>query len=295
MDYPLNWAHQQDRKAEALVNRRKFADAITCHHKALEFLQEAIKMTQVKQALVSLQLQMNNHCRQQRILKEKWKRCQIEQEKKKQEQAKILQERQNQEVVRSEISSKLEEKTTESVDGKKNTECSQSSSLVISAENFSVSSTSSSSDCAASRDEKSVVKDLEGQVSELQMQVLSLSQDLEDSNRENSRLRKALDNLRQFIRFKFGYELENEMFAANLIKSQSETDSESIFHNTDLNLPAENDKRIAYVQSDKDYKESDQAIKELDENTDGEEDIPLPPLETPHFTYESVVGQEETT
>lgn len=252
-------------------------------------------MTQVKQALVSLQLQMNNHCRQQRVLKEKWKRCQIEQEKKKQEQAKILQERQNQEVVRSEISSKLEEKTTESVDGKKNTECSQSSSLVISAENFSVSSTSSSSDCAASRDEKSVVKDLEGQVSELQMQVLSLSQDLEDSNRENSRLRKALDNLRQFIRFKFGYELENEMFAANLIKSQSETDSESIFHNTDLNLPAENDKRIAYVQSDKDYKESDQAIKELDENTDGEEDIPLPPLETPHFTYESVVGQEETT
>lgn len=171
--------------------------------------------------------------------------------------------------------------------GKKNTECSQSSSLVISAENFSVSSTSSSSDCTASRDEKSVLKDLEGQVSELQMQVLSLSQDLEDSNRENSRLRKALDNVRQFIRFKFGYELENEMFEVNLIKNQSDTDSEAIFYNTDLSLTPENDKRIAYVQSDKDYKESDQEIKELSEVRDGEEGIPLPSLETPHFTYES--------
>lgn len=264
-----------------------------------------------------MQLQINSHCRQQRVLREKWKQCQIEQERRKQEQVKILQERQNQEAVQSEISSKLEEKTSnESVDGKNNTECSQSSSLVISAENFSVSSTSSSSDCAASRDEKSVVKDLEGQVSELQMQVLSLSQDLEDSNRENSRLRKALDNVRQLIQSKFGYDLEDEMFAINLIKSQKETDSEAISHDTELNIPAENDKRIAYVQSDKDYEESDQEIKELEEIkelkeleeikelreikeleeiTDCEEDISLPPLETPQFTYESAVGHEETT
>ncbi|KAL9983933.1 hypothetical protein ACROYT_G006182 [Oculina patagonica] len=235
MDCPLNWAHQQDRKAEALVSHRKFADAIICHQKASEFIQEAMKMTQVKQALVSLQLQVNNHCRQQRIIKEKWKRCEIEQEKKKQqEQARVVQEKQNHEMVDADISPREDVKiNTELVDGKKGTECSQSSSLVISAENFSVSSTSSSSDCVGSKDEKSVIKDLEGQVSDLQMQVLSLSQNLEDCNRENSRLKKALDNVREFVKFKFGYEIEDEMLDFNLVKSQCASESEPFSGNVD--------------------------------------------------------------
>jgi len=35
MDSPINWAHQQERQAEALVSHRKFAEAIVCHRKAL--------------------------------------------------------------------------------------------------------------------------------------------------------------------------------------------------------------------------------------------------------------------
>lgn len=221
-----------------------------------------------------MQLQVNNHCRQQRILKEKWKRCEIEQEKRfKQEQARVLQERQNHEMVESDIPAKIEMKTsTELVDGKKETECSQSSSLVISAENFSVSSTSSSSDCAGSKDEKSTAKDLEGQVSDLQMQVLSLSQDLEDCNRENSRLKKALDNVREFVKFKFGCELEDEMLDFNLVKSQCATESESFSGNADLKISTEMDGQDQAVQDTTDC--------EIDK------DIPLPPLETPQFVYE---------
>ena len=191
----------------------------------------------------------------------------------------------------------MEEKTsTESVDGKTEMECLQSSSLVISAENFSVSSTSSSSDCVASRDEKSVnIKDLEGQVRDLQMQVLSLSQDLEDSNRENSRLRKALDNVREFVKFKFGYELEDEMFDFNLVKSQCATESEEISHNTDLQIAAENDQRISCIQED--LKEPEQAVKEVVETADCEtdEDISLPPLEKPQFNIHEDGNEHEGT
>ena len=160
-----------------------------------------------------MQLQFENHCRQQKIVKDKWKRCKIQQEKVMQERAQMfhLQERQNQEFNEKEPAANVTVNEKEDVeDNKRQTECSQSSSLVISAENFSVSSTSSSSDCNASKDKK-VIKELETQVNELQMQVLSLSQDLEDCNRENSRLKKALDTVHKFVRYKFGYELSGQV------------------------------------------------------------------------------------
>jgi len=210
MDSPINWAHQQERQAEALVSHRKFAEAIVCHRKALEFLQEAMKMTEVKEALISLQLQCNSHCRQERILKEKWKLWEIEQEKQIHEQQKMLQLRQNQEIAEKQNSLLNVDTGRDVVDNKRGIEHSQSSSLVISAENFSVSSTSSISDCGAvSKDEKTTAQELEGQVRDLQMQVLTLSQNLEDCNRENRRLQKALNDVCDFVKVNFGCELHN--------------------------------------------------------------------------------------
>ena len=244
-----------------------------------------------------MQLQVNNHCRQQRILKEKWKRCEIEQERRKQEQARVILERPNHEMVKSDIGvpAKVEMKnSTDLVDGKKVSESLQSSSLVISAENFSVSSTSSSSDCAGSKDEKSAVKDLEGQVSDLQMQVLSLSQDLEDCNRENSRLKKALENVREFVKLQFGYDIIDEMLDFNLVKSQCATQSELFPSNAHLIQESED----SDVYSKENLKGEDQACKDIGaETTDSEfdKDIPLPALETPQFTYEEEHNKKVTS
>jgi len=223
-------------------------------------------------------------------LKEKWKRCEIEQEKKKQEQARVIQESPNNEMVKSDIGLPAQvnpRNSTELVDGKKETECLQSSSLVISAENFSVSSTSSSSDCAGSKDEKSAVKDLEGQVSDLQMQVLSLSQDLEDCNRENSRLKKALDNVREFVKFKFGYEIEDEMLDFSLVKSQCVTQSDLFSSNASL-IQGSKDSDL-YGKEDLKGEDQEVTCKDIGAETtdsDFDKDIPLPALETPQFTYE---------
>lgn len=245
-----------------------------------------------------MQLQVNNHCRQQRILKEKWKRCEIEQEKRKQqEQARVTQEKQNHEMVEGDISPKVDVKiSTELVDGKKGTECSQSSSLVISAENFSVSSTSSCSDCASSKDEKSAIKDLEGQVSDLQMQVLSLSQDLEDCNRENQRLKKALDNVCKFVKFKFGYDIEEEMLDFKSVKSQSATESEPCF----VNAESINENKDLDVCDQEDLKGQDEAVQDIDlaaekSNSEIDKDIPLPPLETPQFIYDDKHSENATS
>ena len=226
---------------------------------------------------MSLQLQLNNHCRQQRILKEKWKNFAIEQkkEKQKQEQARLLQELQNRKKTKQELPLKASVKNSlDLVDGKKGTECSESSSLVISAENFSVSSTSSVSDCAASKDEKLSIQDLNGQVSDLQMQVLSLSQNLEDSNRENSRLKKALENVREFVRCKFGYELEGDLFdlkSPHISELQEFTSSDIKMVKSGIQASLHEDINVENVQD------------ETGSDSDIDEDIPLPPLEPPQF------------
>lgn len=226
---------------------------------------------------MSLQLQLNNHCRQQRILKEKWKNFAIEQkkEKQKQEQARLLQELQNRKKTKQELPLKASVKNSlDLVDGKKGTECSESSSLVISAENFSVSSTSSVSDCAASKDEKLSIQDLNGQVSDLQMQVLSLSQNLEDCNRENSRLKKALENVREFVRCKFGYELEGDLFdlkSPHISELQEFTSSDIKMVKSGIQASLHEDINVENVQD------------ETGSDSDIDEDIPLPPLEPPQF------------
>lgn len=47
------------------------------------------------------------------------------------------------------------------------------------------------------------------------------------------------------------------MFVINFIKSQKEIDFEVIIYDIELNILVKNDKRIVYVQFDKDYEELD--------------------------------------
>ncbi|XP_070540022.1 nuclear receptor-binding factor 2-like [Ptychodera flava] len=74
---PLNLAHQQDRKAERFLNVGKFQDAILCHQKAAEYILNAMEKTTVQQALASLQLQYENHQKQQKVILEKERRYQL--------------------------------------------------------------------------------------------------------------------------------------------------------------------------------------------------------------------------
>lgn len=78
LDSPLNLAHQQCRKADRLLAAGKFEDAISCHRKAAELLQEAMKLTECEQARLSLELQRDSHMKQQMLIEERWKRARRE-------------------------------------------------------------------------------------------------------------------------------------------------------------------------------------------------------------------------
>ncbi|XP_032807931.1 nuclear receptor-binding factor 2 [Petromyzon marinus] len=79
MDSPLNMAHLQARKAEKFLVAGKYEDAIACHVKAAGFLDEAMKLTDSEQALLSMRLQQQDHLTQQRLVRERWRRAQREQ------------------------------------------------------------------------------------------------------------------------------------------------------------------------------------------------------------------------
>ncbi|XP_044760741.1 nuclear receptor-binding factor 2-like [Coccinella septempunctata] len=57
MNSSLNKAHQQERKAEALLNKKKFEECIECHKNAISLFTEAMTKTTDKKVLLSLQLQ----------------------------------------------------------------------------------------------------------------------------------------------------------------------------------------------------------------------------------------------
>ncbi|XP_043912398.1 nuclear receptor-binding factor 2 [Protopterus annectens] len=78
MESPLNLAHQQSRKAERLLVAGKYEEAINCHKKAADYLNEAMKLTQSEQAHLSLELQRDNHIKQQQLIQERWKRARRE-------------------------------------------------------------------------------------------------------------------------------------------------------------------------------------------------------------------------
>ena len=137
-----------------------------------------------------MKLQYTSHLRQQRVLKDKWKRYEL--------QIKTNEER----------TQKLKEQEAE-----RELKCpahqlspSQASSLVISAENFSVSSISSCEEPA-----KDECDSAGAHIHELQMQVLSLNQALEDSNRENAKLKRTITKIKEFVEKTFGYMLDEEI------------------------------------------------------------------------------------
>lgn len=57
-------AHQQHRRAEAHLRAKRFLDAMECHKKAAEFLEEALTLTDNQRSLESINLQKNYHIRQ---------------------------------------------------------------------------------------------------------------------------------------------------------------------------------------------------------------------------------------
>ncbi|KAF5270307.1 hypothetical protein FQR65_LT05495 [Abscondita terminalis] len=64
----LNKAHLQFRRAENHLRYRKFDEAIDCHNKAAELLQEALSLTDNPRSLESLKLQRDYHFRQKQII-----------------------------------------------------------------------------------------------------------------------------------------------------------------------------------------------------------------------------------
>ncbi|XP_016382394.1 nuclear receptor binding factor 2a isoform X1 [Sinocyclocheilus rhinocerous] len=68
MDSPLNRAHHFGRKADQLVAKEKFEEAILCHRKAAELMKEALSVTPSEQVRLSLELQRDRHLQRQRLI-----------------------------------------------------------------------------------------------------------------------------------------------------------------------------------------------------------------------------------
>ncbi|XP_062859551.1 nuclear receptor-binding factor 2b isoform X2 [Trichomycterus rosablanca] len=75
VDSPLNLAHQQCRKADRLLAAGKYEEAISCHRKAADLLDDAMKLTKCEQARLSLELQRDSHVKQQQLIEERLKRA----------------------------------------------------------------------------------------------------------------------------------------------------------------------------------------------------------------------------
>ncbi|XP_056333454.1 nuclear receptor binding factor 2a [Danio aesculapii] len=77
IDSPLNRAHHYGRKADQLVVKGKYEEAIECHHEAAELLKEASSMTQSQQVRLSLELQRDRHLQQQRLIQMSCRQTQL--------------------------------------------------------------------------------------------------------------------------------------------------------------------------------------------------------------------------
>ncbi|CAG9815765.1 unnamed protein product [Phaedon cochleariae] len=78
----LNKAHQQQRRAEALLRQKKFDDCIECHKQAADLLADAFNSTENIRSLESLRLQREYHQKQIDKVKMKKSQAQMEQYKK---------------------------------------------------------------------------------------------------------------------------------------------------------------------------------------------------------------------
>ncbi|XP_016382401.1 nuclear receptor binding factor 2a isoform X2 [Sinocyclocheilus rhinocerous] len=61
-------AHHFGRKADQLVAKEKFEEAILCHRKAAELMKEALSVTPSEQVRLSLELQRDRHLQRQRLI-----------------------------------------------------------------------------------------------------------------------------------------------------------------------------------------------------------------------------------
>ncbi|XP_014663930.1 PREDICTED: uncharacterized protein LOC106806484 [Priapulus caudatus] len=69
--FPLNFAHQKERKAEHLVAQGKLVDAVSCYRQAAEYLTKSMQQTDDPIALQSLRLQHDNYLHQGQLLNNK--------------------------------------------------------------------------------------------------------------------------------------------------------------------------------------------------------------------------------
>ncbi|XP_067223532.1 nuclear receptor binding factor 2a isoform X2 [Chanodichthys erythropterus] len=70
-------AHHFGGKADQLLAKEKYEDAILCHSEAAELLKEALSMTQSEQVRLSLELQRERHLQQQRLIKMSCKQAKL--------------------------------------------------------------------------------------------------------------------------------------------------------------------------------------------------------------------------
>lgn len=265
------------------------------------------------QALVSMRLQHEAHQRQEKILNLKWRRSELQREKarKEREKKKVEMKQKNEKRLCSEKENFFV-KELEVIDNKKGS--SSVSSLVISAENFSVaSSVSSLSETSAVKDDKTLVDDLPSQVNELKIQVLSLSQELEDSNRQNTKLKQTIQTLKEFIAAHHGVEildsiLENQTrillhsdsmdynsYSAEKNCKADATCAEEISKDKKMSVNSQSQESEElggslginniedFMQSTKTEEQACSAFCETDENKI--QNIDLPPLEIPQFHF----------
>ncbi|CAD5110946.1 DgyrCDS302 [Dimorphilus gyrociliatus] len=68
LDCPINSAHQQERKADSLINYKKYERAIECLDKAIYFIDQASARTKVRDVLTSLKLQKESLQRRKRTV-----------------------------------------------------------------------------------------------------------------------------------------------------------------------------------------------------------------------------------
>ena len=195
MDSPLNRAHKQERKAEKLISVKKYAEALDCYEIASAYITEAMKTTSVSQALISMQLQYEDHLRKQKLLQFTIER--IAHAKMKSENC-------------------VETKLMEMNDKQNNSEVLQKEN---SNSSFELSSQSSQGMLVVDghEQEKNVC---EPRLEDLQMQVLSLTQALEDSNRENNHLRQIVIRFKEVLHEKFN--LTQDEIEEMLVKNEAE-------------------------------------------------------------------------
>ncbi|XP_032222496.1 uncharacterized protein LOC5521543 isoform X2 [Nematostella vectensis] len=233
---------------------------------------EAMNMTKVAQALISLQLQYEDHIRQEKVIKDKWKHYNLHQEQLKQQHENKLREI-DKRVLVSAITSKDTTPAQDCETCKDEGMTTSTCSLVISAENFSVSSLSSSTELFQTKESGDPQSNLNTQVRELQIQVLSLTQALEDANRENTKLKQTILHIKNVTKEKFDFDFDEEnsgqvcMVEQEACHKGEDSSSQTAVGNCGHCTDHEKDHSVH------------------GDDTSPTSDLPLPPLEMPHFSF----------